>query len=257
MPWSTRLPADRLTEATRRSLVDDGRPVGVRVVELHDLATDIAYPMVTGFPSSPLREVQEAVTEADGVIAVTPILTASCSGLFKSFFDVIDNDVLIGKPALIAATGGTARHSLALEHALRPPFGYPCGRSSCRPLCTQPPRTGTGTGNDTDDLAARISRAAGELAGLMAGHPPPHLPKPSSRSPGNWPRSGLREGARTPKRRRDSDAATHRPDRITTPKESTLRLPRWCTPCLEAARPVPSSAPSTRTARPSSGAARR
>ncbi|MDX6351890.1 MAG: reductase [Streptomyces sp.] len=168
-PSSTRLLADRLAGATRQSLGGDGRPVDVRVVELRDLATDIANNMVTGFPSTALREALAAVTEADGVIAVTPIFTASYSGLFKSFFDVIDNTALIGKPVLIAATGGTARHSLALEHAVRPLFGYL--RSIVVPTAVYAASEDWGTAGDdrTDGLASRITRAAGELAGLMGG----------------------------------------------------------------------------------------
>ncbi len=64
------------------------------------------------------------MTGADGVIAVTPVFTASYSGLFKSFFDLIDPTALTGTPVLIGATGGTARHSLVLDHALRPLFAY-------------------------------------------------------------------------------------------------------------------------------------
>ena len=55
---------------------------------------------------------------------MTPIFSASYSGLFKLFFDVIERGGFAGKPVLIAATGGTARHSLALEHAVRPLFAY-------------------------------------------------------------------------------------------------------------------------------------
>jgi FMN reductase len=58
------------------------------------------------------------------VIAVTPIFSASYSGLFKTFFDVLERGALAGKPVLIAATGGSERHSLALEHAVRPLFAY-------------------------------------------------------------------------------------------------------------------------------------
>ncbi len=89
-PSSTRLLADRLLEGARRRLAEE-HAVEVRVVELRDLATDIANNLVTGFPGARLREALEAVTEADGLIAVTPIFTASYSGLFKSFFDVMDN----------------------------------------------------------------------------------------------------------------------------------------------------------------------
>ncbi|MER6177008.1 FMN reductase [Streptosporangium sp. NPDC001681] len=171
LPSSTRLLADRLAEATVRRLSGDEHPAEVRVIELRDLATDIAANLVTGFPGATLREAIEAVTEADGLIAVTPIFTASYSGLFKSFFDVIDNSALTGKPVLIAATGGTARHSLALEHAMRPLFAYL--RAIVVPTAVYAASEDWGTGGDSraDDLASRVARAAGELAGLMSHRP--------------------------------------------------------------------------------------
>ncbi|YCK36554.1 FMN reductase [Actinomadura sp. ATCC 39365] len=168
-PSSTRLLADRLAEATRRRL--DGA-AEVRVVELRDLAVDIANNLVTGFPGTRLREVVEAVTEADGLIAVTPTFSGSYSGLFKSFFDVLDNTALAGTPVLIAATGGTARHSLVLEHALRPLFAYL--RAVVVPTAVYAASEDWGGGGDsfTDGLGERIDRAAGELAGLLAGRAP-------------------------------------------------------------------------------------
>lgn len=124
VPSSTRLLADRLTEAVREQLADAGLVVEIQIVELRDLAADIANNLVTAFPSPTLAKAIDTVTSADGLIAVTPVFSASYSGLFKSFFDVIGNDALTGKAVLAAATGGTARHSLALEHALRPLFAY-------------------------------------------------------------------------------------------------------------------------------------
>lgn len=124
-PSSTRLLADRLAEATRERLAaDQDRAVEVQVVELRDLAVSIANHLVTGFPPADLRDAIDAVTGADGLIAVSPVFTASYSGLFKSFFDLIENTALTGKPVLIAATGGTPRHSLVLDHAMRPLFAY-------------------------------------------------------------------------------------------------------------------------------------
>jgi FMN reductase len=123
-PSATRLLADQLTAATRAELERHGVTVDVQVIELRDHAHDLMNHMLTGFPSTRLKAAIDAVTSADGLIAVTPIFNASYSGLFKSFFDVIDNAVLTDKPVLAAATGGTARHSLALEHALRPMFTY-------------------------------------------------------------------------------------------------------------------------------------
>ncbi|AQZ60805.1 FMN reductase [[Actinomadura] parvosata subsp. kistnae] len=161
-PSSTRLLADRLAEA-----VAQRAEVEVRVVELRDLAVDIANAFVTGFPNTRLREVAEAVTAADGLIAVTPIFSGSYSGLFKSFFDVLDNTALTGKPVLIAATGGTARHSLALEHALRPLFAYL--RAVVVPTAVYAAAEDWGGGRDafTDGLGERIGRAAQELADLL------------------------------------------------------------------------------------------
>ncbi|NLU69381.1 FMN reductase [Streptomyces sp. HNM0574] len=172
-PSSTRLLADRLAEATSRDLAAGARPAAeARVVELRDLATEIAHNMVTGFPGAALREALEAVAGADGVIAVTPVFSASYSGLFKSFFDVLgnlDNTALHGKPVLAAATGGTARHSLALEHALRPLFAYLRAVVVPTAVYAAPEDWGAGGDGRTDGLGERIDRAAGELAALIAG----------------------------------------------------------------------------------------
>ncbi|MEU4117341.1 FMN reductase [Kitasatospora sp. NPDC028055] len=171
-PSSTRLLADRLAESTVRRLGLEGREVEVTVVELRDLAVDIANNFVTGFPAAALRGAIGTVTGADAVIAVTPIFTASYSGLFKSFFDLIDHDALTGKPVLIAATGGTPRHSLALEHAVRPLFSYL--RAVVLPTAVYAATDDWGTAGDplTDGLPGRIDRAAGELAALLAGRAP-------------------------------------------------------------------------------------
>lgn len=120
-PSSTRLLADRLAEATRAAL---GPDAAVEVIELRDIAVDITNNLLTGFPGPKLKEAVDTVTHADGLIAVTPVFTASYSGLFKSFFDVLDKEALDGKPVVVAATGGTERHSLVLDFALRPLFAY-------------------------------------------------------------------------------------------------------------------------------------
>ncbi|MEV2256816.1 FMN reductase [Streptomyces sp. NPDC050147] len=159
VPSSTRLLADRLAAATGRHA-----DVEIQVVELSDLAVEIAHNFVTGFPGPELGAAAEAVMGADGLIAVTPIFSASYSGLFKSFFDVLtvmDKDAIAGTPVLIAATGGTARHSLALEHALRPLFAYL--RAVVVPTAVYAASEDWGA----DGLDQRIERAATELATLM------------------------------------------------------------------------------------------
>ncbi|MFC9744768.1 CE1759 family FMN reductase [Streptomyces niveus] len=170
LPSSSRLLADRLTDTTRRQLTADGHDVDIHVVELRDLAADIAHVMVAGFPGPELSDVLEAVEEADGVIAVSPVFAASYSGLFKSFVDVLDDTTLAGKPVLLAATGGTARHSLALEHALRPLFAYL--RATVVPTAVYAASEDWDTaGGSADALADRVTLAGRELAALMGARP--------------------------------------------------------------------------------------
>ncbi|MGJ7417046.1 FMN reductase [Streptomyces cinereoruber] len=171
-PSSTRLLADRLTESARDELADRGQETSTEIVELRELARDIASHLVTGFPPPRLSSAIDAMTTADGLIVVTPVFAASYSGLFKSFFDVIDPDALTGKPVLTAATGGTARHSLVLEHAVRPLFAYL--RAVVVPTAVFAASADWGSGGDeyTDGLPGRIRRAATELAALMEARSP-------------------------------------------------------------------------------------
>jgi FMN reductase len=166
-PSSTRMLADKLTAATVSRLNEEGFETEVQTFELRDVAQDITNNMLTGFPSPKLDAVIEAVTGADGLIAVTPIFTTSYSGLFKSFFDVIDNRALTDMPVIIGATAGTARHSLALDYAVRPMFTYL--HAVIVPTSVFAASEDWGSGADTvKTLPDRIDRAAGELAELVA-----------------------------------------------------------------------------------------
>jgi len=163
-PSSTRLLADRLSKAVVDQLHSAGQDVLLEVVELRPLAHALADNLLTGFPSGDLEAAISTVTNADAVVAVTPVFSASYAGLFKLFFDVLDKDALAGTPVLIGATAGTARHSLALEHAVRPLFTY------LRAVVVP-----TGVFAATEDfgargnsLAGRIERAATELVALLA-----------------------------------------------------------------------------------------
>jgi FMN reductase len=160
-PSSTRLLADQLSAAAAAAAGDAGILLDVRVIELRDLAHDLMNHMVTGFPSAALESALAAVAGADGLIAVSPVFTASYSGLFKSFFDVLDHEALVDKPVLIAATGGTARHSLALEHAMRPMFAYL--RAITVPTSVFAASEDWGGDTAEGALRGRIDRAAAEL----------------------------------------------------------------------------------------------
>lgn len=168
-PSSTRLLADRLATAARRRASWVGIEVEVVTVELRELANDIMNNLLTGFPSESLSQAIDRVIGADAMIAVTPVFSGSFSGLFKSFFDVLDPAALDGKPTVIGATGGSSRHSLMLEYALRPLMTY----LKARVVPTAVFAATADFGSDTSgtSLGDRVDRAAGELIGLLDGAP--------------------------------------------------------------------------------------
>jgi len=137
------------------------------VVEVRDVALDVATATLTRFPSPALSRALATVAEADGLIAVSPVFNASYSGLFKSFVDLLEPAALTGRPVLVAATGGSERHSLVLDHALRPLFGYlhalvlPTGVYAAR----------ADWSGDAGALGARTERAGAELAAAVAASP--------------------------------------------------------------------------------------
>jgi FMN reductase len=163
-PSSTRLLADQLAAAVRDNLDGRGIPRKVVTIELRDHAHDLTNNLLTGFPSKELREVVDAVVQADAVIAVTPTFSASYNGLFKMFFDVLEDRALAGKPVLIGATGGTERHSLVLEYAMRPLFAYL--QAVVVPTAVYAASSDWGSGV-TGKLHERIERAATELVDLI------------------------------------------------------------------------------------------
>jgi FMN reductase len=123
-PSSTRLLADRIAERTAGLAGQRGHQLAVTMIELRELATDISHAVVSQLISPRLRQAIDALAAADGLVVSTPVYKAGASGLFKSFFDLLDNDLLIGKPVVLAATAGTARHALVADDQLRPLFAY-------------------------------------------------------------------------------------------------------------------------------------
>lgn len=162
VPSSTRLLADQVAEATTSQVTARGEAVEMDFIELREVAGELATFMVTGgIPTPRLTELRERVSAADGLIAVSPVFSASYSGLFKMFFDALDPDALTGTPVLIGATAGSARHSLMLDHAMRPLFAY------LRAVVVP-----TGVFAATEDfgshgLSDRITRASSEFAAAV------------------------------------------------------------------------------------------
>jgi len=164
-PSSTRLLADRIAERTADLAASGGAtlaaPTTISVIELRELAADISAALVSQLVTPRLQQAITNLAEADGIIASTPVYKASPSGLFTSFFDVLDNDLLIGVPVVLAATAGTARHALVADDQMRPMFAYLRAMTVPTSVFAAP--------EDWSDpaLNKRIDRAATELVLLL------------------------------------------------------------------------------------------
>jgi len=160
-PSSTRMLADRTAQRVAALAAERGTAVRTRVIDLRELAGDITTALTSQLVTPKLQQAVDALGAADGVIAAAPVYKAGPSGLFTSFFHVLDNDLLIGKPAVLAATAGTARHALVVDDQMRSLFAY---------LRTLPvPTSLFAAPEDWGDpsLNTRIERAAFELVLLM------------------------------------------------------------------------------------------
>jgi FMN reductase len=166
-PSSTRLLADR-TAASAVSWAAElaarhGKEMQVNVtgIELREISADVSTALASQLISPKLGNAVAALAEADGIIASTPVYKAGPSGLFTSFFQVLDNDLLIGKPVVLAATAGTARHALVADDQMRAQFAYLRTLTVPTALFAAP--------EDWSDpaLKTRIDRAALELVLLM------------------------------------------------------------------------------------------
>ncbi len=160
-PSTTRMLADRIAQRTVELLRETGTHASIGMIELAPLAVDIASATVAGFPSEQLQAAIEQIASADAIIAATPVYKAGLSGLFKSFIDVLDDDLLIAKPVLLAATAGSSRHALVIDDQMRPLFAYMRALTLPTSVFASPEDWGA---SETGD---RIGRAATELTVLV------------------------------------------------------------------------------------------
>lgn len=170
-PSSTRMLGDRLAHAALAELRERGIDATSDVFELRDYAHELTDNLLTGFAPPALERMINTVVSADGVIAVTPIFSTSYSGLFKSFIDVLDPQALSGTPVLIGANAGTARHSLAIDYAIRPLFTY----LHANPVPTGVFAASSDWGSNADEVAplgSRVDRGAREFADAIAAREP-------------------------------------------------------------------------------------
>lgn len=112
-----------LVEAIVASL-ESTTPISVRWVEVSQLAPHIGP--VTSFKALPpeAEEALRAIEQADLVIASSPVYKGSYTGLFKHLIDFVNPEALVGKPVLLAASGGSDRHALVVDQQLRPLFSF-------------------------------------------------------------------------------------------------------------------------------------
>ena len=160
-PSSTSLLADRTAERAAALARARGHAVTVSVIQLREIAADISTALVSQLVTPKLQKAITVLGEADGIIAAAPVYKAAPSGLFTSFFHVLDNDLLIARPVVLAATAGTARHALVVDDQMRPLFAYLRAMTVPTSLFAAP--------EDWSDpgLGERINRAATELVVLM------------------------------------------------------------------------------------------
>jgi len=161
-PSTTRMLADQTAQRVSALAASrNGNEVAVQVVDLRELANEITTALVSQLTGPKLQKAVAALGEADGIIASTPVYKAGASGLFTSFFQVLDNDLLIAKPVVLAVTAGTARHALVVDEQLRSLFAFL--------RTTVVPTSLFAAPEDWSDpaLKTRIDRAALELLLLM------------------------------------------------------------------------------------------
>ena len=160
-PSSTRQLSDRIAQQSLDLLRHAGTPATATVVELGPLAVDTARAAVAGFPGEQVQAAIDRLATADAIIAATPVYKAAISGVFKTFIDVLDNDLIVAKPVLLAATGGTPRHALVIDDQMRPLFAYLRALVLPTSVYAAPDDWGS------SELGTRIERAATELAVMV------------------------------------------------------------------------------------------
>ncbi|GAA4839196.1 CE1759 family FMN reductase [Kitasatospora terrestris] len=174
---STRRLADHLAAAVLDRLAADGATAVTHTVELRDLAHDLADHQLTGLHTPALADTLDRLADSDAVIAATPVLHASFGGLFKSFLDTTAPGAFTGRPVLLAASGGSLRHCLVLDHALRPLFTTLGARLTPTGVYATPADWAG------PELPERITRAATELCALLPAAPTRSRgPRPRRRS---------------------------------------------------------------------------
>ncbi len=162
-PSTTTMLANRVAEKAVAIAARRGIELAVDFVDLRALAEDVTTALVAQHVSPALQAASDIMRDADAIVASTPVYKAGASGLFTAFFQVLDNDLLIGTPVALAATAGSSRHALVVDDQLRGLFSYLRTITVPTSLFAAP--------EDWNDrgFGTRIERTATELVALVDG----------------------------------------------------------------------------------------
>jgi FMN reductase len=112
-----------LTKALLRTL-GKALPIETHLIELGEIAPQLAGAVYrTQLPADIEAHIRR-IESADLLVVASPVFRASYTGLFKHLFDFVHHEALIDIPVLLAATGGSDRHALVIDHQLRPLFSF-------------------------------------------------------------------------------------------------------------------------------------
>ena len=162
-PSTTTMLANRVADKAAAIAAQRGIEVAIDVIDLRALAGDVTTALVSQHVSPALQAASDVMRDADAIVASTPVYKAGPSGLFTAFFQVLDNDLLIGTPVALAATAGSSRHALVVDDQLRGLFSYLRTITVPTSLFAAP--------EDWNDrgFSGRIERTATELVALIDG----------------------------------------------------------------------------------------
>jgi FMN reductase len=107
-----------------RSGAGNDLEVETHLIELSDIGREFSGALSRDDLSPVAEDALRRIESATVLIVASPVYRASFTGLFKHVFDFVGQYALIDKPVLLAATGGSDRHALIIEHQFRPLFSF-------------------------------------------------------------------------------------------------------------------------------------
>jgi len=115
------------TESLVQAIIDElgeATPIHVHFIKFSEIGHLLGGAIYRNQLPEQIQADLAKLEAADALIVGTPVYRASFTGLFKHFFDFVEQTALVDVPVLLAASGGSDRHALVLEHQLRPLFSF-------------------------------------------------------------------------------------------------------------------------------------